>query len=100
MAKPKVSLGDMILYLESEIFAVDAWRAVYEKENKPLPSGLARRQLVSQAIIKILDLVKAHENEFVAIIKKNRSIPEVATDKKQAHSAKPESVELEDSATV
>jgi len=71
-AKPpadrKVSLLEMILYCEREWEGCDVWAEVYKKEGKELPSGFAYRRLVNHSIHRTLELVKAHEREFVALV--------------------------------
>jgi hypothetical protein len=79
MAEPtdnKLSLWDQLLFLDSEIGGVDVWEDVYRSEGKSLPAGMARRRFCLERVRATIELFLAHRDEFVAVIKKHRRVPQ------------------------
>ena len=71
----KISLLDMILYAEAEIEDANIWQQVLNSEGSPLYPGMERRRTIMRKIAATLELLKANEKEFVAIVQKNRTVP-------------------------
>lgn len=68
----KVSLLEMILYAESELERVTIWDSELIAEGGKLPDDIAKRRLVAQRIVDTLVMVKTHEHDIVALIKKKK----------------------------
>ena len=66
--KEKIGLLDMILFAEEIIGDVDTWEHVLHSEGEQLYPGMARRRDVMHRIAATLELVKAHEKKFVALV--------------------------------
>ena len=93
-ADKKISLLDMIIFAEAEIQDIDTWQKVLNSEGSPLYPGMERRRKIMRKIAATLELLKANEKEFVAIVQKNRTepIPEI----NQKPTMKPPMEETED----
>lgn len=84
----KISLLDMIVYVEDEIGDVDIWERVLHSEGEPLYSGMERRRAIMRRVLATLELVKMHEAEFRAlVIKARRAAAAVATQRSTARSS-------------
>jgi hypothetical protein len=91
---PKVTLLEMILWAEQEADRIEVWERVLASEGRALEPHIARAGQVSRQTVKALELMKMHEQEFVAVVKKRRAEQaaalRAASPSRPAAAAKPE----------
>jgi hypothetical protein len=77
-ARKKLSLWDIVLFLESEIGDIDVWAAVYRSDGKALPTGMAERRFKLECTKANIELVQRHQPEIVEMVRRKRTIPATA----------------------
>lgn len=75
-APAKVALSEMALAIIDEMSRLEAWRTCLEREGQRLHRDLVRRLQVFEAILKTIDLIAAHERQFVAMVTAEREASE------------------------
>lgn len=65
----RVNLFDMILWAESEAERLESWIRVLSKEKQTVHPRIARNAIIARKIVDTLTLLKAHERDFVKMVK-------------------------------
>lgn len=68
----KIGLIDMVVYVEQQAQDVDIWEDVLRREGKPLYEGMVQKRVMFRKIAVTLELLMAHEKEFVAMVHERR----------------------------
>lgn len=83
----KISLLEMILFLETEADDIDIWERVLRSEGEKLYTKMARRRAVLRRVIATLELVKMHESAFIDLVKSERRALAAAAEAKKRTSS-------------
>lgn len=70
--KKKFGLWEMLVYLDSEIGRIDIWERVLNSEGEPLYPAMAGHRRALTGIRATIELVMAHEKDFVALVKSKK----------------------------